>query len=85
MQIGDQSKFHKIALKDDNILNFIISQEKRTDKIYKELVDTYSMSVETRKHLKTVGTRPWIMYGSCKKEKKCADGCPFFRPILSAF
>ena len=24
------------------------------------------------------------MYGSCKMHKKCVDGCPIFRPILSA-
>ena len=42
------------------------------------------MSEETRKHLKQVGTRPGIMYGSCKVHKKCVDGCPPFRPILSA-
>ena len=80
----DQSKFQKIALKDDNFLNFITSQEKRIDKIYKKLVDSNSMSEETRRHLKPVGTRPGIMYGSCKVHKKCVNGCPPFRPILSA-
>ena len=71
-------------VKDDNFLNFITSQEKRIDKIYKKLVDSNSMSEETRRHLKPVGTRPGIMYGSCKVHKKCVDGCPPFRPILSA-
>ena len=42
------------------------------------------MSEETRRHLKPVGTRPGIMYGSCKVHKKCANGCPPFRPNLSA-
>ena len=41
------------------------------------------MSEKTRKHLKPVETRPGIMYGSCKVHK-CVDGCPPFRPILSA-
>ena len=82
--LRDQSKFQKIALKDDNFLNFTTSQEKRIDKIYKKLVDSNSMSEETRKHLKPVGTRPGIMYGSCKMHKKCVDGSPPFRPILSA-
>ena len=67
--LSDQSKFQKIALKDDNFLNFITSQEKRIDKIYKKLVDSNSMSEETRKHLKPVGTRPGIMHGSCKVHK----------------
>ena len=82
--LSDQSKFQKIALKDDNFLNFITSQEKHIDKIYKKLVDSSSISEETRKHLKPVGTRPGIMYGSCKVYKKYVDGCPPFRPILSA-
>ena len=43
-----QNKFQKIALKDDNFLNSIISQEKRIDKMYKKLVNSNSMSEETR-------------------------------------
>ena len=35
----------------------------------KKLVDANSMSEETGKHLKPVGTRPGIMYGSCKVHK----------------
>ena len=81
--LSDQSKFHKIDLKDDNFLNFVTSQEKRIDKINRKLVDSNSMSEETRRHLKPVGTRPGIMYGSCKVHRKCVDGCPPFRPILS--
>ena len=42
------------------------------------------MSEETRIHLKLVGNRPGIMYGSCKVHEKCVDGCPPFRQILSA-
>ena len=36
------------------------------------------------KHLKQLGTRSGIIYGSFKVHKKCVDGCPPFRPILSA-
>ena len=42
------------------------------------------MSEETRKHVKPLGTRPGIMYVSCKVHKKWVDGCRPFRPILSA-
>ena len=42
------------------------------------------MSDETMKHLKQLGTRPGIIYGCFKVHKKCVDGCPPFRPILSA-
>ena len=75
--LSDQSKIQKTAVKDDNFLNFITSQEKRIDKIYEDLVH----SKETERHPKPVGTRPAIMYGSCKVHKKCVDGCPPFRPI----
>ena len=58
------------TVKDDNFLNFITSQEKRIDKIYKTFVDSNSMFKETQKHLKPVGARPRIMYGPCKVHKK---------------
>ena len=67
--LSDQNKFQKIALKGDNFLNFITSQEKHIHKIYKKLVDCNSLAEETRRHLKPVGTRPGIMYGSCKVHK----------------
>ena len=82
--LSDQSKFYKIALKEDNFLNFITSQGKCIDKIYKKFVDSNSISEETRRHLKPVRTRPEIMYGYCKKNKKCVNGSPPFRPYLSA-
>ena len=81
--LSDQRKFLKTAVKDDNFLNFITSQEKGIGKIYKKLVDSNSIFEETRRHLKPVGTRPGIMYGSCKVHKKCVDFCPPFS-LLSA-
>ena len=82
--LRDQIKFQKITLKDDNFLNFITSQEKGIDKMYKKLVDSKSLSEETQRHLKPVRTRPGIMYSSSKVQKKCIDGFPPFRPILYA-
>ena len=79
--LHDQSKFQKTAVNNYDFLNFIISQEKHIDKFYKNLVDSYSMSEETQR------SETWnhgIMYGSCKVHQKCVDGCPTFRPILSA-
>ena len=54
-------------MKQENSLNFI--QEKRIDRIYKKLVNSYSISEETRRYLKSVGIRPAKMYGSCKVHK----------------
>ena len=34
--------------------------------------------------MKPVRTRSAIINGSCKVQKKRVDGCPSFRPILSA-
>ena len=65
-------------------MNFAINQEKRVDNILKKLVASNSISEETRRSLKPVGTRPGIMYGLCKVHKDIIDNYPPFRPILSA-
>ena len=53
-----QSKFQKGVVKDDNFLNFISSQENHIAKIYKKFVNSNSMSEETQRHVKPVGTTP---------------------------
>ena len=82
--LNDTRKFEKINLKYDGILNFAINQEKRIDSILKKLVASNSISEETRRFLKPVGTRPGIMHGLCKVHKDIIDNCPPFRSILSA-
>ena len=82
--LSDQKKFEKVTLKNDAFLNFVVNQEKHTNTIFKNLVDSNSMSKEMRKFVKPVGTRPGIMYRNCKVHKQQVDGCPLFRPILSA-
>ena len=72
--LRDQSKFQKTAmiswmLNNHDFLNVIISQEKCSKKSYKKFVDSDSMSKETERHMKLVGTRPRIMCGSCKVHK----------------
>ena len=42
------------------------------------------MSKEMHKSIKPVGTGPRTMCGICKVHKQEVDGCPPFRPILSA-
>ena len=74
----------KINLKNDGILNFAIKQEKGIDNILKKPFASNSMSEETRRPLKPVGTRPGIMYGLCNFHKDIIDNCPPFRTILSA-
>ena len=79
--LSDQKKFSKVSLKDDT---FAINHEKHVDKVLKKFVESKSMTEKTRKSLKPVGTRPGIMYGSCKVHKASVGNCPPFRPILSA-
>ena len=74
--LNDTRKLEKINLKNDEILNFAINQEKRVDNILKKLVASNSISEETRISLKPVGTRPGvIMYGLCKTHKDIIDNC----------
>ena len=82
--LSDQRKFEKVTLKNDAFLNFVVNQKKRIDTIFKNLVDSNSMSKEMRKFVKPVGTRPGIMYGNCKVHKQQVDSCLPFRPMLSA-
>ena len=82
--LSDQRKFEKGTFKNDAFLNFVFNQEKRIDTIFKNLVDSNSMSKEMRKFVKPMGTRSSVMYGNCKVHKQQVDGCLPFRPILSA-
>ena len=75
----DQEKFSKLrSLKDNTSLNFAINQGKHVDKVLKKLVESKSMTEKTRKSLKPVGTRPGVMYGSCKVHKASVVNCPPF-------
>ena len=65
-------------------MNFITSQKKRIDKIYKKFVNSKRIYEETQSHLKPVGTRPGKMGSSYKTHENCADGCVPFRPVLTA-
>ena len=60
---SNQRKVEKVTLKNDAFLNFADNQEKCIDTIFKNLVDSNSMSKEMRKFVKPVGTRPAFMYG----------------------
>ena len=80
--LSDQRKFEKVTLKNDAFLNFLVKQEKRINNIFKNLVDSNSMSKEMHKFVKPVGTRPGIMYGDCKVHKQQVDGYSPFRPII---
>ena len=58
--LSNQRKFEKVTLKNNTFLNFVVNQEKRLDTIFKNLVDSNSISNEIRKSVKPVGTRPGV-------------------------
>ena len=68
--LSDKRKFERVSLKNDAFLNFVVNQEKRKDTIFKNLVDSNSVSKKMRKSIKSVGTRPGTMYGLCKVHKQ---------------
>ena len=74
--LSDQRKFEKVALKNDAFLNFVVNQETLIDFIFKNLVDSNSMSKEMRKSIKPGGTRPGTMYGLCKVQKQEINVAP---------
>ena len=82
--LGNQRKFEKVTLKNDAFLNLVVNQEKRRDIIFKNLVNSNSMSKETCKSVKPVEIRPDTIYGLCNVHKQQVDTCPPFRPISSA-
>ena len=76
--------FEKANLKNDGILDFAVNQEKRFDDILKKLVASNSISDETRRSLKLIGTKPGMMYGLCKVHNNVVSNCPPFQLISSA-
>ena len=82
--LSDQIKIESVTLKHGAFLNFAMNKEKLVDTIFKYLVNYKSMSKEIPNSVKSVGTRPGTMYRLCKVHKQDLDGCPPFRPILSA-
>ena len=49
---SDQTKFERVTLKNDALLNFVVNQEKRIDTVFKKLVHSISMSKEIYNQLK---------------------------------
>ena len=42
--LSDQKKFSKVSLKNENLLNFTINQEKHVDKVLKKFIESKSMT-----------------------------------------
>ena len=69
--------FEILNLKNDGILNFAINQE-NVLKIFLKNMLRLSISEETKRPLKPVGTRSGITYGLRKVHEDIIDNCPSF-------
>ena len=76
--------FERVTLKNDASLNFLENQGKKIDTIFKNLVNSNSMSKEMHKSAKPIGIRPGTIYDLFKVGKQEIDGFPSFRLTLSA-
>ena len=81
--LSDASKFQKLSIDKNKVLNHIVSMEKRIIEVLKNLKDKELISEKKYKDLHPVGSRPGILYGLAKIHKPTKDGVPPFRPILS--
>ena len=68
--LNDQRKFERVTLKNDAFLNFVVNQEKHINTIFKNLLDSNSISKEICKSVKPVGTIYIPVYGSFKVHKQ---------------
>ena len=74
--LSDQRKFKRITLKYDTFLNFKLNKEKPIGTIFKNLIDSNSISKEMWKSVKLVVTRPGTKYWLCKVQNREIDGYP---------
>ena len=81
--VADESKFEKVAVKQDKDYNFMTNEKKGVDKFLSELVNKKSIDETVRSKLSPDGPRPARLYGSPKIHKPPVNGLPKYRPIIS--
>ena len=80
--LNDTSKFHKLSIDQNKVLNHIANMENIIISVLKKLKDKNQISDRKCKDLHPVGSRPNILYGRAKIHKPINDGVTPFRPIL---
>ena len=78
--LNDSTKFHKVYIDHDKILNHLIHMENRVTDILKNFRNKKEISIEQYKGLSPSGSRPGIIHGLAKVHKIVTDGLPSFRP-----
>ena len=82
--LSDSSKFQKLYIDQNKVLNHIVDMENRISDVLKKLKNKKVISEKKYEDLYPVGSSPRILYGLAKIHKPVKDGVPPFRPILSA-
>ena len=82
--LSDPTKFLECTIDPEKELNFIINSEKRVKDLLKEIKNKNQIEQEDYFKLCPSGSKFGTLYGLAKIHKKLIDGCPPFRPILSA-
>ena len=81
--LSDTSKFQKLSIDKNKVLNHIVNMKNRITEVLKKLKEKQQISEKKYMTLHPVGSRPGILYGRAKMHKPIKDGGPPFRPILS--
>ena len=82
--LSDLSKFQKLSIDQNKVLNHIVHMENRIIDVLKKLKKKKIISEKKYEDLYPVGSSPGIIYGPAKIHKPIKDGVPSFHPILSA-
>ena len=82
--LNDSSKFQKLSIDHNKVLNYIVHMENRIIDVLKKLKKKKIIYENKYEDLYPVGSRPGILYGLAKIHKPIKDGVPSFRLILSA-
>ena len=79
--LNDSSKFHKVYIHHDKILNHLIHMKNRVTDVLKNIRDKKEISSEQHKDLSPSGSRNRIMHGLAKVHKIVTDGFHLLDPF----
>ena len=82
--LDNPRQFKKLTIDLNKELNFILNCEQKVTDIPKEIKNKNQIIDNLYNKLRPVGSQPGVLYCLAKFHKKVIDGCPAFRPILSA-
>ena len=82
--LDDESKFRKLDISDNNIVQTLIETQDRIKSILGPLKAKKVISEDVYKKIMPIGSQPGRLYGLCKVHKDSVDGHKPCRPILSA-